>query len=124
MAKIKDITESTPSAELVKAAAAEVLVVDTKGRSITLKKPGVLAQFRLVKILGESAKNEVYMGMIMPMIFISAIDGQVVPFPNTELEIEALIQRLDEDGVSAVMQGVQDNFGNIDPKKDKEAVKN
>lgn len=85
-------------------------VTDAKGRVLTLKRPGVLAQFRLVEALGESAKNETYLGMVTPLLFLSAIDGDKVPPPAKKAEIEALIQRLDEDGVSAVMSGVLVNF--------------
>lgn len=117
MAKVT--LNETPSAQLVKKATAEVVVVDVRGRSITLKKPGVLAQFRLVEILGDAAKNEVYMGMVLPLIFIAAIDGELVPQPVNKLQVEGLIQRLDEDGINAVMAGVQEHFGRVDPEGSK-----
>jgi hypothetical protein len=88
----------------------EVQVQDARGRTITLRKPGVLAQYRLVEALGEVAKNVTYVDMIFPLLFVSAIDGKTVPLPAKKSEIEALIQRLDEDGIAAVMLGVQDKF--------------
>jgi hypothetical protein len=115
--------ELTPSAELLKAAKAEATITDSKGRAIVLKKPGVLAQYRLVEALGKTASNEVYMGMVLPLIYIASIDGEPVSATN-KLQIEALIQRLDEDGIQAVMKGVQDNFGAPDPGADKAALKN
>ena len=117
--------DGSPSAQAVAKGAAEVVVTDSRSRSITLKKPGVLAQYRLIEIVGgESAKNEVYMSMVLPLIFVSAIDGDAVYQPASKRELEALIQRLDEDGVGAVMVGVQENFGAPNPEGDKAAIKN
>ena len=114
----------TPSTELVKAAVSEIEIKDSVGRTILLRKPGVLAQFRLVKILGETAQNRVYMNMVMPLIFVASIDGDAVAFPNSEREVEGLIQRLDEHGVSAVMEAVHNNFGVVDPEKANAEIKN
>jgi len=112
-----------PSDQIVQQANAEVTVSDERGRVIKLKKPGVLAQFRLIEALGETAKNEVYMGMVLPLIFVTSIDDDPVYQPASKREVEALIQRLDEDGIAAVLQGVQENFGKTDPEADKAAVK-
>lgn len=115
----KCTVNTTPSEQIVKAASADVLVTDKRGRSFKLKKPGVLAQFRLVEALGDVAKNEVYMGMVLPLIFIVAIDDDPVVQPTSKLQVEALIQRLDEDGIEAVMNGVQEHFGQVDPAASK-----
>ena len=115
--------ELTPSADLVNNARAPVTVTDAKGRAIVLRKPGVLAQYRLVETLGASASNEVYMSMVLPLIYIESIDGDVVSTAK-RLQIDALIQRLDEEGIKAVMEGVQANFGAPDPEADKAALKN
>lgn len=115
--------EITPSEQLVKSAQAEVTVTDGRGRVITLRKPGVLAQFRLVEAMGESASNSVYMSMILPLVYVASIDGDVVR-TGSKREIEALIQRLDEDGVTTVMEKVRDTWGASDPEADKAALKN
>jgi hypothetical protein len=116
-------TAATPSAQVVAKQMAEVVVTDTAGRTIKLKKPGVLTQFRLVEMMGDSAKNQVYMGMILPIIYVTSIDGDPVFTPTSKMQVEALIQRLDEHGVEAVMAGVTANFGGADPEADKEALK-
>lgn len=113
-----------PTEQIIAKANAEEVVTDPKGRSIKLKKPGVLAQFRLVEALGDTAQNAVYMGMVMPLIFVAEIDGDPVFPPNTKREVEALIQRLDTEGVNFVAQTVQDKFGQTDAEKDKAALKN
>lgn len=122
MAKVQ--IDKTPSAQAVAKAAVEASVTDSRGRVIVLKKPGILAQYRLIEALGDSAKNEVYMGMVLPLIFVASIDGDQVFMPNTKREVEALISLLDEDGVGAVVNGVQEHFGQSDPERDKAALKN
>jgi hypothetical protein len=115
----------TPSDALVKKAAAEVTIETPNGFTVTLKRPGVLSSFRLVKMLGDAARNVVYMNMVLPFTYITAIDGRAVAAPNTEREIEALITRLDEEGVAAVMNAVQENFGaQQDPEEAQAEVKN
>lgn len=108
-----------PTEQLVAAANASVDVSDARGRTITLRKPGVLAQFRLVEGLGDAAANTTYVGMVLPLIYVGAINGDAVAPLTTKRQAEALIQRLDEDGINAVMQGVQEHFG----KQDLDAAK-
>ncbi len=85
-------------------------VTDAKGRVLTLRKPNVLAQYRLVKMLGDSARNAAYMAMVTPLTYLAAIDGEPVMPPSTERELDALIQRLDDEGVMAIMDGLSANF--------------
>lgn len=121
----KAAATETPSDALVKKAAAEVTIQTPNGFSVTLKRPGVLSSFRLVKMLGDAARNVVYMNMVLPFTYITAIDGRAVAAPNTEREIEALITRLDEEGVAAVMNAVSENFGaQQDPTEAQAEVKN
>lgn len=114
----------TPSQQVVAKATAETVITDGRGRSIRLKKPGVLAQFRLIEVLGDTAKNEVYMSMVLPLIFVTEIDGETIFPPARKSEVEALIQRLDEDGISAVQAAVVQSFGNSNPEADRAALKN
>ena len=114
----------TPSQQIVAKAASETVITDGRGRSIRLKKPGALAQFRLIEVLGDTAKNEVYVSMVMPLIFVTEIDGEAIFPPTRKSEVEAMIQRLDEDGISAVQAAVMQNFGNSNPEADKAALKN
>jgi LDH2 family malate/lactate/ureidoglycolate dehydrogenase len=113
-----------PSEEVVAKALAEIVTTDSAGRVIKLKKPGVLAQFRLVEAMGgETAKNQTYMGMVLPLIYVASIDGDPIFQPTSKMQMEALIQRLDEHGVDAVMTAVNEHFGAVDPDADKEALK-
>jgi hypothetical protein len=114
----------SPSEQVIAKAAQEAEVIDALGRIIVLRKPGPLAQFRVVEAVGnDAAKNEVYMGMVLPLIFVVSIDEAIVPPPVTKAQIEALIQRLGEEGIAAVAEGVYANFGKQDPEKDKAEIK-
>jgi hypothetical protein len=113
----------TPSAEAVAKAGKTVKVRDARGRVITLKKPAVLSQYRLIETLGEAAKNDVYVAMTLPLIYVIDIDDIPVTVPANRIQLDGLISRLDEDGVNAVMEGIQEHFGAQDPEADKAAIK-
>lgn len=118
------INTPTPSEQVVAKAAVTFEVTDTNGRVITLKKPSVLDQYRLVDMLGDSAKNEVYMAMVLPLLYIVAIDGTPEGRPASRIALDGLIQRLDEAGANAVMVGVQKYFGiQPDSEADRDALK-
>ncbi|WP_435475848.1 hypothetical protein [Variovorax sp. GB1P17] len=116
----------TPSAQATAAARMEAIVKTDDGRTITLKKAGILAQFKMVEMLGEKASmNGVFMNMVFPLMYVSAIDGEPVSRISTRNELDALITRLDEDGIAAVVKGVADNFGApADADATKASVKN
>lgn len=123
MSKVK-IIESTPSEQLIAQAQETHQVIDSKGRVITLKEPGVLQEFKFVELVGgEAAMNPVWMNMTMPLIYVSAIDESPVFQPVSRLQIDGLIERLGRHGVDAVQKGVTANWSKKDPKKEIEEVK-
>lgn len=95
---------ATPSQELIANALQEEVLTDAKGRKLLMRKPSPLAQFRILEAVGpETAANQTYMQMIQPLLYLGAIDDAVVVLPQTKLELEALITRLDDDGLNSVM---------------------
>lgn len=124
MTDVKVKINDAPSVDVVAKQNQSFVVTDAKGRAITLKKPGVLSQFRLIEALGETAKNQVYTSMVLPIIFVTDIDGDPIPQPQSKREIEALIQRLDDEGIEAVSNGVMANFGASASDADRDALKN
>jgi len=114
------ITVKTVSDEIITAANA-VETITVGQMTIGLKKPGILSQYRIVEVVGDSAKNEVYMGMILPILWVTEVNGDAQPAPSTKRELEALIQLLGEDGVGAVMSHVS---GAYKVGTSKESVKN
>lgn len=119
--KVRVNTESTATAAITKTGDSATIVAGAL--SITLKKPGILSQYRIVEVVGgESSSNQTYMGMVLPLLWITAIDGVPLPAPSTKRELEALITRLGEDGTSAVMEHVYKVPAETTPLD--EAVKN
>lgn len=98
--------EMTPSEQLTKDAKAPFDTTDARGRRITLCKPGLLAQYRLVELLGDTAKNQAYMGMILPITMVQAIDGEPVTY-RTKRELDLAISLIDEDGLAAILSELQ-----------------
>lgn len=124
-AKVIIKNDAKPSAQATEQAIAEITVKDSRGRIITLKKPNVLAQFRLVKMLGESARNSAYMAMVTPLTYLVSFDGDAIIPPQTERELDALIQRLDEPGIMAILDALAEHFGSDETEEDEEeALKN
>ncbi|AIU29355.1 hypothetical protein LV28_24770 [Pandoraea pnomenusa] len=115
------VNTDTPSEQIVKAAMAEVTVHDVAGRPIMLRKPGALAQFRLMEAVGGT--NPGYIAMCMPLIYVASVAGVPVSAIRTKAEVEALVQNLDEDGLIAVSEGVEKHFPPADPEKDRTALK-
>lgn len=78
------------------------------GRKLTLKYPGPLAQYKLVRAMGpEEADNARLCRMYMPLIYLGAIDETPVLLPTSLLQIEALIERLGHKGLFALQEGVK-----------------
>lgn len=121
----QDKQPDTPTTQVINKAMAPTQVEDSLGRTIKLRKPGVLAQFRLIEMLGGHAStNDVYMGMVAPLMYISAIDDDDAIVIGTKTELEALIQRLGEEGIQAVMEKVKAVYGvQEDPKAAADKIK-
>lgn len=94
----------SPSEQMVRDALKETVLTLEDGRRVTMRKPGILAQFRLAEAMGpDLAANQTWMQMVQPFIYVAAIDGEPVFLPGSKLEMEALISGLGEDGMGQVM---------------------
>ncbi|WP_458763567.1 hypothetical protein [Cupriavidus basilensis] len=113
----------TPSEQIVKEAAKEISATDARGRVIILRKPGPLNKLRFFEAMGESSSNPLWAGVVVQLMYVASIDGDAVLTPSTKREIEALYQRLDEDGLDAIGKALPGNFGLSGGEVDEEAVK-
>jgi hypothetical protein len=117
-----------PSEEHVRRALRETCVTDDLGRKITLTRPSIMAQFRLIEMIGKEdpalTAVPTYMNMLNYLIYVSAIDGDQIFFPARKVEMDALIQRLDNEGVDAVFKGVQEHFENTGSETQRADIKN
>ena len=93
----------TPTRQILASASERLTVTDATGRTIELRRPNALDRLRLFKAVGPAlAENDRYLGLAMLAACVTAIDGVPVPPPATENQIESLVQRLDDHGLSAV----------------------
>lgn len=104
MTKVQ-IQETSAAAAPKPGVAAADEVVDSLGRRLKIRRPDILQESRLVRVMGDASTNAAYMtGYVMPAVMVSSIDDEDLPFPATEREVEAAIKRLGREGMSAVMQ--------------------
>jgi hypothetical protein len=81
-----------------------VIVIDSKGRKLKISEPSILQESRLMRILEDAANNSNYvMGYVLPTAMVVEIDNDPIPFPINMALIEASMQRLGREGISAVM---------------------
>jgi hypothetical protein len=80
---------------------------DRTGREITVRLLTALDRLRLFKAIGATlAENPPYLGMAILAFSVAEIDGVPVPSPATESQLEALVQRLGDEGVDAIAEAV------------------
>lgn len=109
--KVHDGAE-TPSQKVVADANRIVYVTDSRGRKIGLRQPQFADEFRIVAVVGaELAQNQVYMGMLNPLLFIAEIDGIVQPFPTSKIAVDSLINTAGREGFVAAFKGINEHFG-------------
>lgn len=119
MASVEIVPGEAPSASIVQDANRVVRVKDRRGRTLGIKRPGVLAQFRLIEIVGgDVARNDVYMGMALPLFWLVEIDGEAIYPPTTKAELEVLIKRVEEEGIEAIVLGISEHFEGRDGTTD------
>ncbi|MFZ0270996.1 MAG: hypothetical protein WAL34_04015 [Acidobacteriaceae bacterium] len=100
-------------------------------REVGIRRMGPMDRMRMCSIIGaENSKNELYLSHAVPAYCIASIDGDIVPRPTTVLALEAMAERLGDDGIVEVMLAMGEHFGGdsaaqiIKDFADKEAIKN
>lgn len=104
----------TPSAAIIKDANRVVTITDVRGRQLSIKNAqDGLKTFRLTRLLGaDGAANTYLMAQAKLYTSVVAINGDPTGCePTTMLGLEALIARLDEDGLNAIFKGQLKHFG-------------
>jgi hypothetical protein len=93
----------TPSSRLLAAAQAAVETTDAQGRRLTLRRLSALDKLRLFKAAGpQLAQNPPWLGTALLAASVTAIDDIPIPAPTSEAQIEAIVQRLGDEGINAV----------------------
>jgi hypothetical protein len=99
----------TPSQEAKKPTT--VIKTDARGRQIEVRKLKPIEQLWMVELIGgENASNGPYLGYATFAYSVSKIDGLDVPRIRTKVALEAMVQRLDEEGLKAVGEAFKDLY--------------
>jgi hypothetical protein len=127
MAKVTvhhDAKPETPTQAIVKSANAVQTVTDERGRVLAIKKMKPLDRLKMFEVVGaENSKNEMYLGYASLAYHVASIDGEAVNRPATKMQLEALVQRLDDDGLNAVGQWLEEQ-AKANQEIDVETIKN
>lgn len=116
----------TPTQQILAGAVDQVTVADSKGRKITTRKLSPIRRTRLFKIIGpDNSRNLPLLGYYSMAVSVTQIGDDSVVFPSKESEIEALLERLGDDGINAVAKGWKDaDWADDAEEGDAAAIKN
>ncbi len=93
-----------PSEEILRAATETKSVTDSLGRSLTVGRLTIQRRRTRAKLVpAELQSSPDFMALATPAMCVQAIDGTPVPLPQSFLQLEALIDRLDVPGCEAVL---------------------
>jgi hypothetical protein len=99
----------TPTLAILALSARTVAVTDKRGRRFVIRRPTAIDTLRLFKAAGPVLSlNEPWLAMAGLAATVIEIDGIPVPAPFNEAQIEALIERLGDDGLAAIVDSVED----------------
>jgi hypothetical protein len=98
----------TPTATILATISTPETVFDDDGRRLSVRRLTALDRLRLFKAAGaELAQNQPWLGMALIASSVVAIDDVPVPPPTNEMQIEAMIGRLGDSGVTAIARALQ-----------------
>lgn len=93
----------TPTQAAVANGSKFLRVTDSLGRSIGIKKLGPGERMRYMRILGgELSENIIYFGHAMLAAAVVEFEGVAVAASNKFVELEALVGKLDDEGLAAI----------------------
>lgn len=96
------MSDKAPAATAVTTTKQSETIKDDMGRDLIVKVVSTLEAARLTRACGQDAENQTYMTFAVMAASVRAIDGDPVMFPNTIKSVEAIIERLDDEGMQAV----------------------
>lgn len=116
---------ASPTAEIVASAAERPSVKDKRGRTITLRRLGPVQRTRLLKVIGpDNSRNLPLVGYYTMAASVAAIDGDEQPLPIKEIHLEAMLERLGDEGLEAVAEGWKQNGWSTDEEGNPDNIKN
>lgn len=99
----------TRSAEIIAAAAQTVTVTDARGRKIEVRRPSNVTRRNARKAMSaESQAKPALMAEAMMAFLVVSIDGAIEPPPSFETAVEALQDRLGDEGLAAIADALDE----------------
>jgi hypothetical protein len=93
----------SPSQTIIRQAQQPLTTTDQKGRKLVVRQLTALDTLRLFKAAGpELSQNASWLSMAGLAFSLLEIDGVPVPQPTTEAQIEGIVDRLGDDGLTAI----------------------
>lgn len=114
----KENNEPTASEKILRKSRETFSIKDELGRVLKVRAPSYLEKTDFIAALGERGALEGYITQVSPAMYVREIDGDPVTFPTRLSEVRALLQRLDEEGVTAVIKCVVENIMTNDGEKE------
>jgi hypothetical protein len=97
-------TPPAPASKLTVHDARNATVIDALGRTLKIKRLSALDKVKLFKATGSTlSENRIVGSYYATAAACVSIDGAPVPFPTTELQLDALVGRLDEAGLESIL---------------------
>jgi hypothetical protein len=96
----------TPTQRVVQAGNRNLVISDENGRQILWRRLNALEDFDLTEIAGTNATNQEWMMRATIAFGVREIDGDPVARPNNKLQLRALVGRLDNAGMQAILNAV------------------
>lgn len=116
-------TSTTPSQAIIDEANRVYTVTDARGRVIEFRRLGTSGNRRLLKAISdESANKSLLFGLYATAAAVIAIDGDAITFPISELQADALVDRLGDEGLAALMEAIPTTLGVQTPEGLREAA--
>jgi hypothetical protein len=99
-------------------------VIETKaGRRLEVQRLGRRDSMRLMRQWGKASEVQMWFGQALLAACVRGIDSVPVLMPDNPDKAEALVEKLDDDGLIAVANWLENSAAD-DPKEFKDAVKN
>lgn len=89
-------------------------VTDDFGRTIMLRRPGVMDALAINDALRDNAGNRLYMGMAAPVAWVAAIDDVAIATPATKDAFERIVERLEDEGFDAILHALSERGESLD----------
>lgn len=92
---------------------------DARGRRIQLRELTALDTLRLLKLAGpQLSMNQGWLSIATLAYSVSEIDGVPVPIPTSEVQIEAIVERLGDQTLTMIADSLDAPKGDVVPTED------